>query len=333
MNNTTASDVEIVNNEPVTDVLDNEPTTTGVDDNESVTDTPTSSNADDELIEELSAQLTANSSEGTTEDDEEQPPETPSIPEEPMPSPQECLKKHIGSHYEAAMSERTEEELQPLYTVHSIENMAIATEKLHREMLPRLQEVQMMQKYQPRQGPRALKEHWRKKYQKVFNTYESANNSFKDQRDELRRTIRTFIYALEDREQQEKRSYAIAHKPFSKGKRGHFWRAVETDNVEALLKTLDDADTVEKAAWGVFRPSRDDDAVTERPLLCVLAGNRRGVADGGAVQCMDALLNAYPKSFTQKDLEQAIAFVEERGLTEQRQACVNLLQSKLVNHS
>ena len=170
MNNTTASEKETKVNEPVTDVLDNEPTTTGVDDNESTTDTPASSNADDELIEELSAQLTADSSEGTTEDDEEQAPETPSIPEEPMPSPQECLKKHIGSHYEVAMSERTEEELQPLYTVHSIENMAVAAEKLHREMLPRLQEVQMMQKYQPRQGPRSLKEHWRKEYQKVFNT-------------------------------------------------------------------------------------------------------------------------------------------------------------------
>lgn len=317
--------VEETNNDAVTDT----PTSS----NESVTDTPTSSNADDELIEELSAQLTANSSEGTTEDDEEQPPETPSIPEEPMPSPQECLKKHTGLHYEAVMSERTEEELKPLYTVHSIESMAVAAEKLHREMVARLKDVQLMQKYRPRQGPPSLKKHWRKEFQKIFNTYESANNSYKDQRDELRRTIRTFIYALEDREQQEKQSYAIAHKPFSKGKRGHFWRAVETDNAEALLKTLDDADTVEKAAWGVFRPSRDDDAVTERPLLCVLAGNRRGVADGGAVQCMDALLNAYPKSFTQNDMEQAIAFVEERGLTEQRQACVNLLQSKLVNHS
>ena len=81
----------------------------------------------------------------------------------------------------------SEEELQPLYTVHSIENMAVAAEKLHREMLPRLQEVQMMQKYQPRQGPRSLKEHWRKEYQKVFNTYESANHSYKDQRDERHR--------------------------------------------------------------------------------------------------------------------------------------------------
>ena len=212
-------------------------------------------------------------------------------PEEPMPSPAECLTKHLGDRLTQAMTKRSDNELKPLRTLHSLEEMGVAAEPPPRNA-PHFRNVQMMQQYQPRRGTHAQKKQWQQAFHKMYRTYEDANNEYGDQRDELRGVVRDFLHALEDKEQRDRQAYARIHKPFSKGKRGHFWRAVEADDPDALLKTLDDVETVKQARWAVFRPSRDADAVEERPLLCLLAGNRRGVPAGGAVRCIKALLQA-----------------------------------------
>ena len=57
----------------------------------------------------------------------------------------------------------------------------------------------------------------------------------------------------------------------------------------------------------------------------VFAGHRRGVPTGGAVRCIEALLQAYPEAFSKADAEEAVAFVEGRGLSEARAECVRAL--------
>lgn len=299
---------------PETDTPDaNEPATEATDNG---------TNADDALLDDLSAQLAdAQANDGGEDNDEAPAPP----PEEPMPSPAECLTKHLGDRLTQAMTKRSDNELKPLRTLHSLEEMGVAAETLHRAMRPHFRNVQMMQQYQPRRGTHAQKKQWQQAFHKMYRTYEDANNEYEDQRNELRGVVRDFLHALEDREQRDRQLYARIHKPFSKGKRGHFWRAVEADDPDALLKTLDDVETVKQARWAVFRPSRDADAVEERPLLCLLAGNRRGVPAGGAVRCIKALLQAYPAAFCKEDAEQAMAFVEGRGLSEARSECVRAL--------
>ena len=278
--------------------------------------------ADDALLDDLSAQLAGAQANDSAEDNDEVPAPPP---EEPMPSPEECLTKHLGDRLTQAMAKRSDDELKPLRMLHSLEEMGVAAETLHRAMRPHFRNVQMMQQYQPRKGTHAQKKQWQQAFHKMYRTYEDANHEYEDQRDELRGVVRDFLHALEDKEQRDRQAYARIHKPFSKGKRGHFWRAVEADDPDALLKTLDDAETVKQARWGVFRPSRDTDAVEDRPLLCLLAGNRRGVPTGGAVRCIEALLQAYPAAFSKEDAEEAVAFVEGRGLSEARAECVRAL--------
>ena len=303
---------------PETDTSDaKEPAT----DAENATPDP-STDADDALLDDLSAQLAGAQANDGGEDNDEAPAPPP---EEPMPSPAECLTKHLGDRLVQAMAKRSDDELKPLRTLHSLEEMGVAAETLHRAMRPHFRNVQMMQQYQPRKGTHAQKKQWQQAFHKMYRTYEDANNEYEDQRDELRGVVRDFLHALEDKEQRDRQAYARDHKPFSKGKRGHFWRAVEADDPDALLKTLDNAETVKQARWGVFRPSRDADAVEDRPLLCLLAGNRRGVPPGGAVRCIEALLQAYPEAFSKADAEEAVAFVEGRGLSEVRAGCVRAL--------
>ena len=301
-------------NEPATDVF--------TDANNATPEGPT--DADDALLDDLSAQLAGAQANDGGEGNEEAPAPPP---EEPMPSPAECLRKHLGDRLTMAMAKRSDDELKPLRTLHSLEEMGVAAETLHRAMRPHFRNVQMMQQYQPRKGTHAQKKQWQQAFHKMYRTYEDANNEYEDQRDELRVVVRDFLHALEDKEQRDRQAYARIHKPFSKGKRGHFWRAVEADDPDALLKTLDDAETVKQARWGVFRPSRDADAVEDRPLLCLLAGNRRGVPPGGAVRCIEALLRAYPDAFSKEDAEEAMAFVERRGLSEARAECVRALEA------
>ena len=314
---------------PETDTPDGAPTE--ADTNGSATDASTAANnatpegptdADDALLDNLSAQLAGAQPNDGGEDNGEAPAPPP---EEPMPSPAECLTKHLGDRLIQAMAKRSDDELKPLRTLHSLEEMGVAAETLHRAMRPHFRNVQMMQQYQPRKGTHAHKKQWQQEFHKMYRTYEDANHEYEDQRDELRGVVRDFLHALEDKEQRDRQAYARIHKPFSKGKRGHFWRAVEADDPDALLKTLDDAETVKQARWGVFRPSRDADAVEDRPLLCLLAGNRRGVPAGGAVRCIEALLQAYPDAFSKADAEEAVAFVEGRGLSEARAGCVRAL--------
>ena len=307
---------------PETDTPDaDEPATdASTDANNATPDPPT--DADDALLDDLSAQLAGAQLNDGGEDNGEAPAPPP---EEPMPSPAECLTKHLGDRLTQAMAKRSDDELKPLRTLHSLEEMGVAAETLHRAMRPHFRNVQMMQQYQPRKGTHAQKKQWQQAFHKMYRTYEDANHEYEDQRDELRGVVRDFLHALEDKEQRDRQAYARDHKPFSKGKRGHFWRAVEADDPDALLKTLDDAETVKQARWGVFRPSRDADAVEERPLLCLLAGNRRGVPTGGAVRCIKALLQAYPDTFSKADAEEAVAFVEGRGLSEARAGCVKAL--------
>jgi hypothetical protein len=303
---------------PETDTSDaKEPAT----DAENATPDP-STDADDALLDDLSAQLAGAQANEGGEDNGEVPAPPP---EEPMPSPAECLTKHLGDRLTQAMAKRSDDELKPLRTLHSLEEMGVAAETLQRAIIPHLRNVQMMQQYQPRKGTRAQKQHWQDAFHKMRRTYEDANHEYEDQRDELRGVVRDFLHALEDKEQRDRQAYARDHKPFSKGKRGHFWRAVEADDPDALLKTLDDSETVKQARWGVFRPSRDADAVDDRPLLCLLAGNRRGVPTGGAVRCIEALLQAYPDAFSKADAEEAVAFVEGRGLSKARAGCVRAL--------
>ena len=315
----TTTDVDIPST--IEELPDDTPTSTVAETNISTTpEDPT--DADDALLNDLSAQL-ADAQENDSSEDNTNEPAPP--PEEPMPSPAECLTKHLGDRLIKAMAKRSDDELKPLRTLHSLEEMGVAAETLHRAMRPHFRNVQMMQKYQPRKGTHAQKKQWQQAFHKMYRTYEDANNEYEDQRDELCGVVRDFLHALEDKEQRDRQAYARIHKPFSKGKRGHFWRAVEADDPDALLKTLDDAETVKQARWGVFRPSRDADAVEDRPLLCLLAGNRRGVPPGGAVRCIEALLQAYPTAFSKEDAEEAVAFVQSRGLSEARVECVKAL--------
>jgi hypothetical protein len=101
--------------------------------------------------------------------------------------------------------------------------------------------------------------------------------------------------------------------------------AVEADDDTTLLKTLNDELSVQQARWGVFRPSRDSDAVLERSLLCLLAGNKRGVPPSGAVKCIKALLETYPQCFSKEDAQEALEFMKGRGLHETRQECATVL--------
>ena len=278
--------------------------------------------SDDALLEGLSAQLAdSQANGGDSVDGVPAPP-----PEEPMPSPAECLTKHLGNYLHKAMAKRSDDELKPLRTLHSLEEMGVAAETLHRAMRPHFRNVQMMQQYRPSKGTHAQKKQWEQAFHKMYRTYEDANNEYEDQRDELRGVVRDFLHALEDKEQRDRQAYARIHKPFSKGKRGHFWRAVEADDPDALLKTLDDINTVKQARWGVFRPSRNANAVENRSLLCILAGNRRGVPANGAVRSIKALIQEYPTAFTKMDVEEAIAFVESRGLSKAREQCVRALR-------
>lgn len=294
-NTTEAVDVTDVK---VEDVTDDEPTD------------------DDALIEQLSAQLQGGPANPAN-------PADPPAPEpEPLPTPDECVRRHLSKRLQAAMAERTDEEMAPMHAAHSLGEMALATERLEREMMPLNAQVQMWKKYYPRNGSKQQKAMWEKQFAQPDNDLTEAVKAFKAQRDELCDTVREFVHGLEDAEQAVRRASAYDRRPFSKGKRSHFWRAVEQDDHAALLRTLDDAETVQRARHAVFRPG---DELEERALLCVLAGNRRGVPAGGASECLRAVLRTYPECFTAADRAEATAFVRERGLEEARSACVAAL--------
>ena len=272
---------------------------------------------DEALIENLSTQLSTDST------DEAAPPEPPKEP--PLPTPTECIQKHLSSSLLQKMNSRTDQELETLFKVYSIDVMAVATEKLQRAIIPHKTNLQMMQHCKPKHGTRAQQAGWEKAFQNMFKMYDQANKAYKDQHDEFTSVVRNFLNALEDHEQRSRQALARERKPFSKGKRKHFWTAVESDDDTTLLKTLDDELTVQQARWGVFRPSKDPDAILERSLLCLLAGNKRGVPASGAVKCIQALLQNYPQCFSKDDAQEALKFMTERGLHETRHECVNLL--------
>ena len=306
------TDVEVEDVSDVTDVTD----VTDVKVEDVTDDEPTD---DDALIEQLSAQLQGGPADPANPVD----PANPPAPEpEPLPTPDECVRRHLSKRLQAAMAARTDEEMAPMHAAHSLGEMALATERLEREMMPLNAQVQMWKKYYPRNGSKQQKAMWEKQFAQPDNDLTEAVKAFKAQRDELCDTVREFVHGLEDAEQAVRRASAYDRRPFSKGKRSHFWRAVEQDDHVALLRTLDDAETVQRARHAVFRPG---DELEERALLCVLAGNRRGVPAGGASECLRAVLRTYPECFTAADRTEATAFVRERGLEEARSACVAAL--------
>ena len=277
--------------------------------------------SDDTLIDSLTEQLQSQQME-TPDTDENAPP-----PEEPLPEPDECVKLHLGERLVEMMGTRSENELKILYQTYSLGNMGVSVEKLHRAWQPHWRTVQMMQQYEPKQGTQQRRKQWRQSFNKMYKTYEDAHESYLEQRDELRDVVRIYLNGLEDKEQHERRIATYDQRPFSKAKRGHFWRAVEADDATVLLETLDSLDFVKRARWGVFRPSKHTNVVDNRPLLYVLGGNRRGVPSGGAVNCMKALLKTYPSYFTLQMVDEAIEFMDNRNLTDVRHECVSVLKA------
>lgn len=217
-----------------------------------------------------------------------------------MPSPAECLDKHLGDTLLQAMGARTEEEMRPLRAAHSLEDMAVEVERAQREMAPHLEMLPMMQRFARSRRQASAKQ--RQELDKMMATeeakYKQAEEVYLDARDELRCTVRTFLHTLEDHEQQARTLAARERQPFSKGVIRHFWDAVQRDDPAKLLKTLCTEDMVRRADFAVYRSNRCAEVEQCRPLMDLLTtGDHHFVPDGGAVRCVEALKERYPGVF------------------------------------
>ena len=245
--------------------------------------------------------------------------------EPPMPSPKECFEKHVGKQLMIKLNKRSNEDIQQLLNVHSPYDMAVEVEKLERVMQPHIQHLQIM-KNMARHSEHSKKN--RKEFEKTYGdfmqNYKEAEESFVEKKDELNHVVKEYVNGLIDKEQQQKIAEYNATKPLSKGRRRHLWDALRQDDATKLLKTLETRDDVERAAYRC-RPNLEH----EDSVLMLTVDDSYRVPEGGAVQCLEALLDKHRACFTDDTIRATIKRIHDKQLDEVRKDCLDLLQKSL----
>ena len=256
-------------------------------------------------------------------------PQMPEKPvEEPMPSEEECLLKHIGTKLHSMLHAQSKEAIKTFEAEYSPNGLAVDTELAQRAMRPHMQSLQMMQSYAKMLKTKAEKKQLENSYAGCLRLYNEANAEFSAKQEELRSTVRKFVYDELDKAQQAQLTKYRNCKPLSKGRRKHFWEAVSTDNVEKFKQTIETIDDVQCAVHSIQHTAHPDDP--KLSLLCAFVQQHRSVPANGAHQTLGVLLTKFNSFFTPIDIQNAMQFITDNGCEESHAACLDVLTNALA---
>ena len=262
-----------------------------------------------------------------TEDDAEKPdvPGVEDVPkEEPMPSPEECFKRHLSKKVYNMLHERSEEEIHQLHTILSPHVIATQVESAHRAIKPHEQNIKMMQTIAQQFGKsKKEKANWEKTYSTFIDKYTEAEQMYNTVASELNTTVRNYVHDLMDKEQQARVEMHKKCKPLSKGKRKHFFNALSNDDDIQCMKTLATVHDVQSACYSIQHTTHKNNP--KLALLCAFVQDHRSLPTEGSHKCLNALLSKYIDFFEETDIQSVLNYIHDGGFDIQKGKSIAVL--------
>ena len=245
--------------------------------------------------------------------------------EEPMPTPEECFKRHLSKKVYNMLHERSEEEINRLHTIHSPHDLATQVESAHRAMKPHEQNVKMMQKIAQQFGKSKKDQaNWEKTYSTFMNKYTESLNMYNTVANELKTTVLNYVYDLIDNEQQVRVDMYKKCKPLSKGKRKHFFDALSDDDDVKCMKTLGTVHDVQAACYSIQHTIHKNNP--KLALLCAFVQDHRSLPTEGSHKCLNALLSKYTDFFEETDIQAVLNYIHVGGFDIQKGKSITVLK-------
>ena len=254
--------------------------------------------------------------------------------EEPMPTEEECVARHLGERLLDMYMKQTPESRVAHSAEFPVRSMAVDVELAQRAMRTHETNLRMMQSIAQQFSSKEEKKSWEATYSDFLKQYSAVEEEYSTKRAELNSTVRAFVHKGQDKAQQIRLQRLKDRKPLSKGRRKHFWDALSADDVPKLKKTLQTADDVKCACYSVRHadaPSADDNPTLA--LLSAFVSVHRSMPSDGAHRTLGWLLTEFHSYFGRAELEQAKQHIIDSGWQRTRVRCLAVLDEALQERS
>lgn len=269
-----------------------------------------------------------NSDEKINTQDNELLPEIPSQSnEQPMPSEEECLLKHLGKKLHEMLYAQSEEARQAFENEFSPKGMAVDTELAKRAMRPHIQNLHFMQSYAKHLKSNAERKKFETGYNNTLRKYKETEDEFSQKQNELKSCVRAFVHTEMDKAEQARVLKYKHCKPLSKGRRRHFWEALSRDNVDTFQRTIETINDVKDASHSIQNPVYPDNHTLS--LLCAFVNPHPTMPVNGAHQTLSVLLTTFRSFFTNTDIEQTKQYILTNGCEKSHASCLDVLTTAL----